>query len=53
MLKSKSFEKSFCDPLKSLLVLWQKAFDPLSKGIINCEVKIADLLDVFVKRQKL
>ena len=34
MLKSKSFEKRFCDPLKSLLVLWQKAFDPLSKGII-------------------
>ena len=34
MLKSKSFEKRFCDPLKKLLVLWQKAFDPLSKGII-------------------
>ena len=34
MLKSKSFEKRFCDPLKSLLVLWQKAFDPLSKAII-------------------
>ena len=34
MLKSKSFEKRFCDPLKSLLVLWQKAFDSLSKGIM-------------------